>query len=52
METWQWLLIGLIAFLIVAAGYFIVFGYFSQQSVETGKNVFSGIFDAFVGWLG
>lgn len=52
MESWQWLLIGLIIFLVTAAGIFIVFSAFAGHAPEAGANIFQQFLDALFGWFG
>ncbi|MEM7813889.1 MAG: hypothetical protein QW548_03260 [Candidatus Aenigmatarchaeota archaeon] len=52
MEWWTWLLVGLVVFLIAAAGIFIVFGFFAKAAPEAGGSIFSQLMDALFGRVG
>ena len=52
MEWWTYLLIGLVVFILTAAGFLIVFGFFAKTSPQVGSNIFSQLMDALFGRLG
>ncbi|GEM_PF-2918264 len=52
METWQWLILGILIFLLTAYGSFVVFNAFAGTGQQAGGSIAQQLTDTLFGWLG